>query len=96
MAKIDHYTVKGEKGAFDISYLRSDLASEKSFGRRVDIYMFYDGVQPKTPPISTRHLIWVNYKVLSKLSQLIFLSFSYLNNARHNVVIELCRALRML
>ena len=50
-----------------------------------------DVVQLKTPPFSTRHLILVNYKVLSQLSQPIFLSFSYLNSARHNLVIELCR-----
>ena len=30
-------------------------------------------------------------KVLSQLSQPIFLSFSYLNSTRHNLVIELCR-----
>ena len=55
----------------------------------------HDGVQPKTSPFSTRHLIWVNYKVVSKLSQPIFISFSYLNRAQHNSVIELCCALKM-
>ena len=50
----------------------------------------HDMVQTKTPPFSTRHLIWVNYKVLSQLSQPISLLFSYLNSARHNIVIELC------
>ena len=42
-----------------------------------------DGVQPKTPPLSTRHLIWVNYKVVSQLFQLIYLKFSYSNSVRH-------------
>ena len=51
-----------------------------------------DRVQPKTSPFSTRHLIWVNYKVVSQLAQPI-LSFLHLNNARHNLVIELCLAL---
>ena len=55
--------------------------------------MANDGVQPKTPPLSTRHLICVDYKVVSRLYQLIFLSFSCLNIARQNTVIELCRAL---
>ena len=50
-----------------------------------------DVVHPKTSPFSTRHLIWVKYKVLIQLYQLIFLSFSYLNSARHNLVIGLCR-----
>ena len=36
----------------------------------------------------------MNYKVVSQLYQPIFLSFSYLNSARHNLVIELCRALK--
>ena len=49
-----------------------------------------DVVQPKTPPFSTCHLIWVNCKVLSQLSQPIYLLFSYLNIARHNLVIGLC------
>ena len=51
-----------------------------------------DGVQPKTSPFSTSHPIWVNYKVVSQLSQPISLLFSYLNSARHYLVIELCRA----
>ena len=54
-----------------------------------------DRVQPKTPPFSTRNLIWVNYKVVSPLSQPILLSFLYLNSARHNLVIILCRALKI-
>ena len=48
------------------------------------------GFQPKTSPFSTRHLIWVNYEVLSQLFQPRALLFSYLNSARHNSVIELC------
>ena len=50
----------------------------------------HDRVQPKTSPCSTRHLIWLNYKVVSKLYKLILLSFSYLNSSRHFSVIELC------
>ena len=50
-----------------------------------------DRVQPKTPPFSTCHIVSVNYKVASQLPQPIFLSFSYLNSARHFSVIELCR-----
>ena len=60
---------------------------------RWSIILSKDGVQPKTPPFSTRHLIWVNYKVVSQWSQPILLSITYLNGARHNLVIELCRAL---
>ena len=56
--------------------------------------MLYDGVQPKTPPFSTRHLIWVNDKVVSQLFQPIYLSFLYLNSVGHNLVIELCCALK--
>ena len=47
-----------------------------------------DGVHPKTSPFSTNDIILVNYKVVSQLSQLIFISFSYLNSSRHNSVIE--------
>ena len=54
-----------------------------------------DGVQPEMSPFSTNHLIRVNYKVVSQLSQLIILSFLYLNSARYNSVIELCRALKI-
>ena len=50
-----------------------------------------DGVQPKTSSFSTCHLIWVKYKFVSQLFQPIFLSFSYLNSARHFSVIEMCR-----
>ena len=49
--------------------------------------IFIDRVQPKTSPFSTRHTTWVNYKVLSQLSQPIFVSFSHLNSAQHNLVI---------
>ena len=38
----------------------------------------------------------MNYKVVSQLYQPIFLSFSYLNSAQHNLVIELCCALKRL
>ena len=50
-----------------------------------------DGFQPNTSPFSTHHLIWVNYEVLSRISQPMSILFSYLNNARRNSFIELCR-----
>ena len=50
-----------------------------------------DGFQPKMFHFSTCHLILVNYKVLSHLSQTISLSFLYLSSIRQNLVIELCR-----
>ena len=45
-----------------------------------------DRVHPKTSHFSTCHIILVNFKVVSRLYQPIFLSFSYLNSARHNLV----------
>ena len=50
-----------------------------------------DGFQPKTSHFSTRHLVGVNYKGLSQLSQPISPLFSYLNSVRHNLVIWFCR-----
>ena len=50
-----------------------------------------DRFHPKTTPFSTRHLILVNYEVLSQLYQPMSHLFSYLNSVRHNSVIELCR-----
>ena len=50
-----------------------------------------DGVHPKTSLFSTRHLIWVNYKFISQLFQLIYISFLYSNSVRHFLGIELCR-----
>ena len=50
-----------------------------------------DVVQPNTSRFSTRHLIWVNYKILSQLFQPIYLEFSYLNSVQHFSGIELCR-----
>ena len=49
--------------------------------------------QPKTFPFSTHDIIWVNYQFISQRSQIIFLSFSYLNSARQISIIELCREL---
>ena len=37
----------------------------------------------------------MNYKALSQLSQHISFLFPYLNSAQNNLVIELCRALKM-
>ena len=37
----------------------------------------------------------MNYKVVSQLSQPIFILFLYLNSARQNLVTELCRALKV-
>ena len=51
-----------------------------------------DGVHPKTHPFFTRHPVRVVYKVVSQFSEPNFLSFSCLNSARHNFVLELCRA----
>ena len=48
---------------------------------------FIDGVHPKTPHFSTRDLIRVKYQAVSKLFQLIFLLFLYLNIAKHISVI---------
>ena len=52
------------------------------------------GVHPKMSPFSTCHLIWLNYKFVSQLFQPILLSFSYWNSSGHNLVTELCRALK--
>ena len=52
-----------------------------------------DLFQPKTPTISTRALISVHFKTVRYFSQPIFRLFSYLTNALHNLVIELCSAL---
>ena len=49
------------------------------------------GFQPKTPPFSTHHIIWVKYEVLGQISQYMSLLFSYSNSVRHNLVIEFCR-----
>ena len=59
-------------------------------------YSKEDRVYPKTFPFYTQHLIWVNYKFVSQLYQPTLVSFSYLNSSRHNLVIELCRALQIL
>ena len=45
-----------------------------------------DREQNKKSPFSTHDIIWVNYKIVSQLFQLILLSFSYLKIARHNLV----------
>ena len=52
-----------------------------------------DLFQPKTDLFSTRALIWVHFKTVRYFSQPIFRLFSYLKNALHNLVIELCSAL---
>ena len=62
--------------------------------QEVQNILICDGVHPKTSPFYTHYIIWVYYKVLSQLSQLIFLSFSYLNSARQYSVFELCRELK--
>ena len=50
----------------------------------------YDGFQPKTSPFSTHHLIWLKYKGVSQIFQLIYMVFSYLNSVWHFSVIKLC------
>ena len=52
------------------------------------VYTLYDEVQPKTYPFSTRHLIWVNYKVVSQLFQIMYLACLYINSARPFSYIE--------
>ena len=64
----------------------------KKGSTQVDLEL--EGVQPKIPPFSTRHIVSGNYKVVSQLSQPVFLSFSFLNSARPHLVIGLCRALK--
>ena len=49
-----------------------------------------DGVHTKASPFSTCYLILEDYQVVSQLFQTNFVSFSYLNSARHISVIELC------
>ena len=51
-----------------------------------------DLFQPKTDLFSTRALIWVHFKTVHYFYQPIYSLFSYLKNAYHNLVIELCRA----
>ena len=43
-------------------------------------------------PSSNRALIWVHFKTVHYFNQPIFSLFSYLKNALHNLVIELCSA----
>ena len=57
-------------------------------------YQLRDPAQDVT--FSTRHLIRVNYKVVSQLSQPIFRTFSYLNSVRYSLVIEFCRVQKYL
>ena len=72
------------------------LGKNKSLAISNNIYQSsIDRFQPETSPFSTRYLIWVNYNVVSQLSQPTFVSFSYLNSVRHNLVIELCRTLKI-
>ena len=58
--------------------------------------MFATGLLPvQDVHFSTRALIWVHFENMHYFSQLIFILFSYLKNARHNLVIELCSELRI-
>ena len=50
--------------------------------------------QPKTSNFSTRALIWVHFKSVHYFSQPIFSLLSHLKNVLHNLVIELCSALK--
>ena len=49
-------------------------------------------VPAENGPFSTRALIWVHFKTVQYFYQPIFSLFSYLKNAPHNFVIELCSA----
>ena len=51
-------------GSFSVAEIK--VANSSRF-----LQFSYDGVHPKTPPFSTCHIIWVNYKVVSQFSQLI-------------------------
>ena len=74
--------------------------SPKSYGRPTSFFVYkavgIDLFQPKTDLFSTRALIWVHFKTVRYFHQPIFSSFSYLKNALHNLVIELCSALYFL
>ena len=59
----------------------------------IHYFYIYDLFQPKTSTISTRALISVHFKTVPYFSQPIFGLFSYLKNALHNLVIELCSGL---
>ena len=61
------------------------------FGLRVN-----DLVHPNTSTFSTHDLILVHFKSLHWFSQTNFISFSHLNCAWHNLVVYLCRALKIL
>ena len=49
-----------------------------------------DRIHPNTSPFSTHHLIWLKYKGVSQIFQLIYMVFSYLNSVWHFSVIKLC------
>ena len=55
----------------------------------------WDLFQPKTSTFSIHSLIWVHFKNEHYFSQPIFSLISYLKNALHNLVIELCIALKI-
>ena len=59
--------------------------------KQITMHLF----QPKTPTFSTRALIWVHFKTVHYFSQPIFHLFTNLNSALHNLVIELCSALKI-
>ena len=63
------------------SYIINDNYIGRSNGTLYPCFPSKDirnGFQPKTSPFSTRHPIWVNYKILIQLSQPISLLFTYL------------------
>ena len=80
--KLKKYQDKNDKYQHHVNTLQGELTS---------LCNAYDMVQPKKSPFSTHHLIWVNYKVVSQLFQLIYLVFSYLNRVQHISGIELCQ-----
>ena len=61
-------------------------------GTYLVVIIEHDLFQPKTSTFSTGALIWVHFKTVRYFSQPIFRLFSYLTNALHNLVIELCIA----
>ena len=80
----------------DIFLNCSLLSMEKGLYLMIWMHIYisstFDLFQPKTVTFSTRALIWANFKTVHYFSQPSFSLFSYLKNAYHNLVIELCLA----
>ena len=90
----DHsISVDQDRYATSIVYKYMDTATFKTSTKFYKTTLpSYDLFQPKTSSFSTRALIWVHSKTVYYFSQPIFSLFSYLKDALHNLVIELCSA----